>query len=273
MPDPLTHSEIAALEEASRFLASGAVQAAAEKLATAIRAGSRHPDILLVYASASERLSLSAEALGAVQLAIQQDADRADLWAQFGRLLVDAGRAAEAVPALERAVALDPAVASSWYNLGVACISAGQPGRATAALSSVVASEPRNAVAWAALGRRSSKMASSRSWTGVCCGRWSSTPRLLSAAHNRAVTLRLLDRSAEALEVIEDAIRRGLQAPQSRLLRAHLIADTGKLADAVEATGRSLRRTRLSSKRTSCWRGCCHRSDRRMGRSGPTMRH
>ena len=106
MPDPLTHTEIAALEEASRFLASGAVQAAAEKLATTIRAGSRHPDILLVYASACERLSLPAEALGALQLAIQQDADRAELWAQFGRLLVDAGRAAEAVPALERAVAL-----------------------------------------------------------------------------------------------------------------------------------------------------------------------
>ena len=57
---------------------------------------------------------------------------------------------------------------------------------------------------------------------------------MLSAAHNRAVTLRLLDRSAEALEVIEDAIRRGLQAPQSRLLRVDLIADTGKLEDAVD---------------------------------------
>ena len=83
MPGPLTHNESAALEEASRFLASGAVQAAAEKLATTIRAGSRHPDILLVYASACERLSLPAEALGALQLAIQQGADRTDWWAEF----------------------------------------------------------------------------------------------------------------------------------------------------------------------------------------------
>ena len=234
MPDPLTHQEIAALEEASRFLASGAVQSAAGKLATAIRAGSRHPDILLAYADASERLGLPAEALGALQLAVQQDADRADLWAEFGRLLVDADRAAEAVPALERAVALDPTVASSWYNLGVACISAGQPGPATAALSSVVASEPRNAVAWAALGAAQQQNGEFEESDRSLLRALELDPSLLSAAHNRAVTLRLLDRSVEAVEIIEDAIRRGLQAPQSQLLRAHLIADTGNLADAAE---------------------------------------
>jgi tetratricopeptide (TPR) repeat protein len=233
VPDPLTHSEIAALEEASRFVVSGAVQSAAGKLATAIRAGSRHPDILLVYANACERLGLPAEALGALQLAIQQDADRPDLWAEFGRLLVDAGRATDAVPALERAVALDATVASHSYNLGVACISAGQPERAAEALATVVGSEPRNAAAWAALGAAQQQSGELEESDRSLRRALEIDPTLLSAAHNRAVTLRLLDRPAEAVEVIEVAIRRGLQAPQSQLLRAHLIADTGNLEEAA----------------------------------------
>ena len=189
----------------------------------------------MLYANTCDRLGLPTEALGALQLAIQRDADRADLWAEFGRLLVDADRAAEAVSALERAVALDGTVPSSWYNLGVACISAGQTRRAAEALASVVASEPRNAAAWGALGTAQQQSGELEESDRSLLRALEIDPALLSAAHNRAVTLRLLDRSAEALDVIDNAIRRGLQAPQSRLLRAHLIADTGKLADAAES--------------------------------------
>jgi tetratricopeptide (TPR) repeat protein len=235
MPAPLTQSETAALHEASRFSASGAVRQAAETLATAIRAGARHPDVLLAYSSACDRLGLFTEAAGAVQLAIEQDAERADLWAHFGRLLIDAGRATEAVAALERAVALDEANASNWYNLGVAHISTSQFQAAAKALSKVVEIDSGNAAGWAALGAAQQQGNDLEGSDESLARALQLEPGMLNAAHNRAVTLRLLDRSTEALELIEGAIRRGLQAPQSQLLRAHLIADVGQLSRAAES--------------------------------------
>ncbi len=235
MPAPLTYSETAALQEASRFLASGAVRKAAETLATAIRAGARHPDVLFNYSTACDQLGLSTEAVGAVQLAIQQDDERADLWAHFGRLLIDAGRAAEAVPALERAVALAPTSESSWYNLGIALLSTGQAASAVEALSKVIDRNAGNAAAWAALGAAQQQAGDLEASDASLQRALEIDQEILSAAHNRAVTLRLLDRSAEALDLLEGAISRGLNAPESRLLRSHLIADVGRLQEAAES--------------------------------------
>lgn len=235
MPAPLTQSETAALNEASRFSASGAPRQASETLATAIRAGARHPDLLLAYSSACDQLGLFTEAAGAVQLAIEQDAGRADLWAHFGRLLIDAGRAADAVASLERAVALDATNTRSWYNLGVAHISTSQFAAAAEALSKAVEIDPGNAAGWAALGAAQQQSGDLEGSNESLARALKLDAGLLSASHNRAVTLRMLDRSSEALELIKDAIRRGLKAPQSRMLRAHLVADVGQLARAAES--------------------------------------
>ena len=60
-------------------------------------------------------------------------------------------------------------------------------------------------------------------------------PRLLSAAHNLAITLRRLDRPEEALEVVDEAMRAGLSAPESKNLRAHLLGDLGQFDEAVQS--------------------------------------
>lgn len=55
------------------------------------------------------------------------------------------------------------------------------------------------------------------------------------ARHNRAVELRRLGRSDEALDEIERALRAGLRAPETALMQAHLLADAGRYGEAIEA--------------------------------------
>ena len=134
----------------------------------------------------------------------------------------------------------------------------GQPERAAEALASVVASEPRNAAAWAALGAAQQQSGeleeSDRSLHRVLLeidpdvAQCSAQPGGDAAAH----------RSAEAVEIIEDAIRRGLQAPQSQLLRVHLIPDTGKLEDAVDGY-RSIVVANPAALEAHEWRVCFRR--------------
>ena len=102
---------------------------------------------------------------------------------------------------LERAVALDPAEAAYWYNLGRAQQSAGDIDESEASFRKALELDPQ----------------------------------LLEAAHDLAVTLQLLDRSAEALIVIESAIRAGLGAFESKLLRGFLLSDVDRFDEAVDA--------------------------------------
>ncbi len=54
------------------------------------------------------------------------------------------------------------------------------------------------------------------------------------ARHNRAVELRRLGRTDEALCEIERALKSGSRAPETALMYAHLLADAGRYAEAVE---------------------------------------
>jgi tetratricopeptide (TPR) repeat protein len=59
-------------------------------------------------------------------------------------------------------------------------------------------------------------------------------PGDLVARHNRALDLRRVGRSAEALAEIEAVIALGLRAPETSVARAHLLGDLGRYDDAVE---------------------------------------
>jgi tetratricopeptide (TPR) repeat protein len=54
------------------------------------------------------------------------------------------------------------------------------------------------------------------------------------ARHNLAVELRRLDRPVEALAEVERALARGARAPETAMLRAHLLGDLGRFDEAVE---------------------------------------
>ena len=229
----LTAEEAAALADAGELLAAGRAYDAAARLGPLVRAGCRDPDLLMTLSIANERLGNLQIALNAARLASEQAPERAEIWARLGELLENAGQSAAALPMLERAVAIDPANAATQYNLGLAALSAGQLERAGDAIRRSLELDAANASAWAVLGivqqHREELEASETSLREAV----RLSPSLLSAAHNLGVTLRLLDRPVEALTVLDEAMARGLDAPETKLVRAHVLADAGRLEEAV----------------------------------------
>jgi len=225
-------AETSALSAARGLLNAGRAQEAADKVAPLIAGGSRHPDILMLYSAACERLGKLRDALGASQAAVQAAPDRADAWANLGRMLHEHGQSAEGVQLLERAITLDPSNAEYWYNLGVAASEAGIRGRALEALGKATALAPQWAMAWAVLGQiHLAQDAIAEAETSLREA-LRLDPRSVFARHTMAIVLRRLDRADEALALLGSQQD---QPAETRLLRAHLFGDSYRFDEAAAA--------------------------------------
>lgn len=60
------------------------------------------------------------------------------------------------------------------------------------------------------------------------------------ALHNLGVELRKLDRSAEALAAFDKATGMGLRAPETEVMRGHVLADLGRFDEAIRAYRRAV---------------------------------
>jgi tetratricopeptide (TPR) repeat protein len=58
--------------------------------------------------------------------------------------------------------------------------------------------------------------------------------------HNLGVQLRLMDRSAEALVLFDKVTAAGLRAPETEVMRAHVLADLGRFDEAIRAYRRAV---------------------------------
>ena len=224
---PLAPAELDALQAASALLGAGRAQDAADKVAALISAGSRHPDILLLYSVACERLGKARDAVGSLQAALQSAPERPDLWASLGRILHDQGQSAPAAELLEKAVALEPSNSETWYNLGLAANESGHPARALEALDQAVALSPRWAMAWAVLGQ--GHLAPGRNRRG----------REIASKSSHGLFIRIRVRSATRWQWCcgelsssggspgADFGERPGQRAETELLRAHLLGDLG----------------------------------------------
>jgi tetratricopeptide (TPR) repeat protein len=150
---PLKPEEARALKSAAAALNAGRAQDAAAQVKPLIATGSRHPDLLMLYSAACERLGNAREALGACNAAVHAAPDRADAWAGLGRLLHEQGQSAQGAEMLERAVQLDAGKAEYWYNLGLAADGGGKRERALEALATAARLSPAWAMPWAMLGQ------------------------------------------------------------------------------------------------------------------------
>src|SRR4029079_14575631 len=150
---PLTPEEARALQSAAQSLNAGRARDAASQVKPLIVAGSRDPDLLMLYSAACERLGNASEALGACNAAVQSAPERADAWAGLGRLLHEQGQSVQGAEVLERAVELDPGKAEYWYNLGLASEGAGKRERALEALATATRLSPQWAMPWAMRGQ------------------------------------------------------------------------------------------------------------------------
>ena len=232
MPNaPLTPAETQALNAAAQLLRVGRAQEAASGLTGLIAGGLRHPDVLLVYAAACERSGRLREALGACHAAAQAAPERADVWASLGRMLHEQGQSAGGAEALERAVQINPTNPEYWYNLGLASLSSGGEARAIEAFEKATELAPLWALPWAVLGRTQFDQGlleeaerSLRRAVGL-------DSQSAYARHNLAVVLRRLDQPEEALSTIGALAD---MAPETRLVRAHVLADVGRYEEAVE---------------------------------------
>lgn len=229
---PLNPAETQALNSAAQLLRAGRAQEAASTIAPLIASGLRNPDALMVYSAACERIGKMRDALGACQAAAQSAPERADAWASLGRMLHVQGQSAAGAEMLERAVGLDPANAEYWYNLGLAASSDGKLARATEALGEATRLAPRWAMAWAVLGQVQLSSDVLDEAESSLRAALEIDPRSAFARHNMAIALRRLDRPAEGLALIGAPAG---QPPETQLMRAHLLADSGKLDEAVEA--------------------------------------
>lgn len=176
----------------------------------------------MIYSAASEAIGQINEAFEACKLAVDACPERADLWGALGRMLYENGQAAKGAELLERAVALDAGNAELWHNLALAAGEAGDLPRAIAAMRKAAELKPDWANAWGGLGFFEEQAGDLEGAEASLKRALEIDPSLPSARHALTVTLRLLDRLDEALAVSSEAT-----AGETRLVRAHLLADSG----------------------------------------------
>jgi tetratricopeptide (TPR) repeat protein len=183
----------------------------------------------MIYSAACEALGQVNEAFEACKLAVDASPERADLWGALGRMLYENGQAAKGAELLERAVSLDGSNSELWHNLALAAGDAGDLPRATEAMRKATELRPEWAMAWGGLGFFQEQAGDLDAAEASLRRALDLDPSLASARHALTVTLRRLDRSNDAL-----AVSAGAAAGETRLVRAHLLADSGS-PEAAEA--------------------------------------
>ena len=226
---PLTLEQSSAVASAAALLEQGRASEAINVVAPIIRDGCFHPDPLMIYSVACEQLGRINEAFEACRRAAEASPERADLWGVLGRMLYENGQAAKGAELLERAVALDPGNFELWYNLALAANDAGDRQRGMEAMAKAVESRPNWAMALGGLGFLQEQAGELEAAEASFRRAIEIDPSLASARHGLTVTLRRLDRLDEALSV-----SCGAAAAETRLVRAHILADSGS-PDAPEA--------------------------------------
>ena len=233
----LRPDEANALSGAAQLLNAGRAQEAAAKVGPLIANGLRHPDVLMVYSAACERLGKMRDALAACQAALEAAPENADICANLGRMMHEQGQSVRGAELLERAVQLDPGKPEHWYNLGLAASGAGQAERAEEALRTATSLAPRWAMAWAVLGQ----VQLTRDAVAAEVSLRKSLeidPNSAFARHNMAIVMRRLDRAEDGLSLIGE---RRDQPAETLLMRAHLLGDLGRLEEAAAAYRELLR--------------------------------
>ena len=230
---PLAAADANLVSQAYAALQSGRGQDCIQTLLPLLRAGKRHPDILIIYGLACEMVGRTQEAMGALQAALTEDPGRAEAWAQLGRMLHESGQPAEAIVRLEKAVEIDPSLKEAWYNLGLARSAAGALTEAIAALLEATKLSSDWDAAWMALGTFQQQAGDLDGAEKSLRRALELNPKLLAARNNLAINLRRQDRAAEALAEIDRIRAMGPLPVETQTLHAHLLGDQGKLEEAA----------------------------------------
>jgi tetratricopeptide (TPR) repeat protein len=165
------------------------------------------------------------------------------MYTNLGSAYLAAGKVDAALEAQQKAVELAPGSTETRYNLGIALYRAGRLDDATAEFRRVTAQNPDYAEAWSYLGNLLAER-------GDAAGAIAAQRRALAAQPGRGIHLfnlaRILGqagRGADASAVLDtlDAVRDPQYTPQGRIIRATLLADAGRTAEAAAMVREYLR--------------------------------
>ncbi len=137
--------------------------------------------------------------------------------------LMQAGQFAQARQLLEQFLGTNPAVARAHWLLGGASLNCGDPASAERALRTALSLEPRNPASHALLGEVLASMGRLSEAEPALRQALAIEPRHAPAATNLAHVLLGQHRAGDALEFVDDFMRRVQATPALLLLRAHAL--------------------------------------------------
>jgi tetratricopeptide (TPR) repeat protein/2-polyprenyl-3-methyl-5-hydroxy-6-metoxy-1,4-benzoquinol methylase len=145
-------------------------------------------------------------ALRDYQMAIDLKRDFADAFVAMGNALDSLGRTAEAVASYARALTINPAYAEAHFNLGVLAATQGRPDEAVTSLRRAVEIRPDYASAHLALGRALNSLGRLDAAEASLRRALLIEPESAEILCNLAMTLRLCDKSTEAVQLMMRAL-------------------------------------------------------------------
>lgn len=229
---PLTTTDLNDLNAVNAQLQGGDAVGALARLDALPERITGHPNALLLRAFVLQAQGRLQEARATLEQAVEIAPDFVALWNSYGSLLDDLGEGEKAVEAQQRAVALSP-TNDHLINLGIIATNAGQLAVAEDALGKAIRSAPAVARGWSVLALLEQKKGNPETAAELYRRAIALDAEDVRSRHNLATLLREADRTDEALEEAENALRQGPVPPETATLRAHLLVDANRPEEAA----------------------------------------
>ena len=218
------------LQQALGFLRAGRFGEAGGTLARLSPGAQQHPDALYLAALAGEGLGRVADAEQLFQAAISRAPANAGYWNSYALMLSRQGRGGEAIAALERAVAAAPGHGEAWLNLALLRQERGDLAGAAPALAKAEALAPDAPRVLAAVGALAQAQGDAVRARAALSTAVQKAPGDVQAVVRLAKALGQQGDFAAGLAALGTA-----DNPDLATLRADLLADSGRMEDAVAA--------------------------------------
>lgn len=226
----LNAADLGLLQQALAHLRAGQPAEAGGTLARLSPAGQGHPDALYLAALSCEALGRAGDAESLFRAALDQAPGNAGYWNSFASFLSRQGRLAEAVAALEQAVAAAPDHGEAWLNLALLRQQRGDLAGAAPALARAEALAPDTPRVLAAIGALAQAEGDAPRARAALSKAVAQAPGDIAAVVRLAKALGQQGDITAALAALGSG-----DDPQLATTRADLLADAGRMEEAVAA--------------------------------------
>jgi predicted TPR repeat methyltransferase len=184
-----------------------------------------HPDALHFMGVLRHRQNASSQAVALIRRAIAVTPDNADAHNNLGNVLFEIGQIEDAVAAYRRVVGLRPGSADAYHNLGVALRAIRKPAEAEAAFEQAITLEPGKALFHYSLGMLWLRLGRPEDALPILQVALALDPKFTPAQLGRVLAIRLMGRSAQAVEALDEWLAR---EPDNAVARHYRAAYSGE---------------------------------------------